>query len=43
MAGYVTAVPAFVCGKLPVWVASSFRDFLQAIFFLDMPNKDNYR
>ena len=27
MAGYVTAVPAFVSGKLPAQVASSFCDF----------------
>ena len=27
MASYVTAVPAFVCGKLPTQEASSFCDF----------------
>ena len=27
MAGYVTAVPAFVSGELPAWEVSSFYDF----------------
>ena len=27
MAGYVNAVPAFVCFELPAWEASSFCDF----------------